>query len=165
MLGQQMLNITVEEKENRVTEMILTTIRPRVLIPAKITAVIVAGLVQAAVFLVPALIWLGTTGYQLSTRSPAPRWGCRDRGRSWCARRVRLAVRRRFRDVHGAAGRDRVGGPDRASSAFGGLVLAMFIPLYVTPLVASEPDSLITRRHLASWTARLLRRCGMRPGR
>jgi hypothetical protein len=28
MLGQQMLNITVEEKENRVTEMILTTIRP-----------------------------------------------------------------------------------------------------------------------------------------
>ena len=32
-----------------------------------------------------------------------------------------------------------------ASSAFGGLVLAMFIPLYVTPLVASEPDSLITQ--------------------
>ena len=35
MLGQQMLNITVEEKENRVTEMILTNLDPRVLIVGK----------------------------------------------------------------------------------------------------------------------------------
>ncbi len=29
MLGQQMLNVTLEEKQNRVSEMILTTMSPR----------------------------------------------------------------------------------------------------------------------------------------
>ena len=48
MLGNQMLNITVEEKENRVTEMILTTLDPRVLIIGKVVAVLLVGLVQLA---------------------------------------------------------------------------------------------------------------------
>lgn len=56
MLGQQMLNITVEEKENRVTEMILTTIDPRVLIVGKVVAVLIVGIVQGLVLLVPALV-------------------------------------------------------------------------------------------------------------
>lgn len=50
MLGNQMLNITVEEKENRVTEMILTTIHPITLIVGKLVAVVIVGLVQGVVF-------------------------------------------------------------------------------------------------------------------
>ncbi|MCL2451318.1 ABC transporter permease [Candidatus Saccharibacteria bacterium] len=58
--GGQMLNAVVEEKENRVSEMILTTIRSRTLIIGKIFAfltliliqvVIILGLVVAAYFL------------------------------------------------------------------------------------------------------------------
>lgn len=58
MLGNQMLNITVEEKENRVTEMILTTIKPSTLILGKIVALFAVGIVQAAVLLVPFVVFL-----------------------------------------------------------------------------------------------------------
>jgi ABC-2 type transport system permease protein len=58
--GGQMMNATVEEKENRVTEMILTTIKARTLIVGKILAfltliliqiVIIIGLVLVAYFM------------------------------------------------------------------------------------------------------------------
>lgn len=72
MLGQQMLNITVEEKENRVTEMILTTINPTVLIVGKVIAVVLVGIVQAVVLLTPVLIWalLPTSSLPTSTLPP-----------------------------------------------------------------------------------------------
>jgi ABC-2 type transport system permease protein len=53
MLSNTMLNVTLEEKENRVAEMILTTIPPTNLLVGKILAVAVEGLVQMLVFLVP----------------------------------------------------------------------------------------------------------------
>jgi ABC-2 type transport system permease protein len=53
LLGNQMLASTLEEKENRVTEMILTTINPTSLILGKIVSLFVAGLVQIVVFAVP----------------------------------------------------------------------------------------------------------------
>ncbi|MBH1980129.1 ABC transporter permease [Candidatus Saccharibacteria bacterium] len=56
MLGNNLLNSTVEEKENRVTEMILTTLNPTVLIVGKLLATFLAGLVQAAVMITPAII-------------------------------------------------------------------------------------------------------------
>nr|NLI49426.1 ABC transporter permease [Propionibacterium sp.] len=56
MLGNQMLQITVEEKENRVTEMILTTIHPTTLIVGKVAALLVVGVVQALVLTGPALL-------------------------------------------------------------------------------------------------------------
>lgn len=58
MLGNQLLTITMEEKENRVTEMVLTTIRPTPLIVGKIIAVAVLGLVQAMVFAAPGAVGL-----------------------------------------------------------------------------------------------------------
>lgn len=63
MLGSNLLNSTVEEKENRVTEMILTTLNPTTLIVGKIVATFMAGLVQAVVIAVPivaAYILLGS---------------------------------------------------------------------------------------------------------
>ena len=142
MLGQQMLNIGGRG------EMILTTIRPRVLILAKITAVIVAGLVQAAVFLVPALIWLGTTGGQLATSESSTPLGLSeivvDPGSLALSALLFVGGFGMFTALLVVIGSVAPTVKD-ASSAFGGLVLAMFIPLYVTPLVASEPDSLITQ--------------------
>ncbi|WP_298591399.1 ABC transporter permease [uncultured Kocuria sp.] len=51
MLSNQMLNSTLEEKENRVTEMILTTVNPTTLVMGKILAVFAVGAVQILVVL------------------------------------------------------------------------------------------------------------------
>ena len=53
LLGQQMLAATLEEKENRVTEMILTTIEARSLIIGKILSLFAVGVVQMLVFALP----------------------------------------------------------------------------------------------------------------
>ncbi len=54
--GNQMLNATTEEKENRVIEMILTTIETRALIVGKIFSLIVLGFVQMLIVLTPVVI-------------------------------------------------------------------------------------------------------------
>jgi ABC-2 type transport system permease protein len=56
LLAGQMLNSTLEEKENRVTEMILTTLKPTTLITGKVIALFMVGLVQMIVFTSPILI-------------------------------------------------------------------------------------------------------------
>lgn len=56
MLGNNLLNSTIEEKENRVTEMILTTINPTNLIMGKMIATFLAGIVQAIVIITPIVI-------------------------------------------------------------------------------------------------------------
>lgn len=56
MFGNTMLTSTTEEKENRVIEMILTTIRARTLIIGKILSLFVLALVQVAVILTPIVI-------------------------------------------------------------------------------------------------------------
>ena len=54
--GNQMLNSTTEEKENRVIEMILTTIEARTLIVGKIFSLIVLGFLQMFIVLIPVAI-------------------------------------------------------------------------------------------------------------
>lgn len=54
--GNQMLNATIEEKENRVIEMILTTINAKALIIGKIFSLIVLGFLQIIVVMVPLVI-------------------------------------------------------------------------------------------------------------
>lgn len=56
MFGNQMLTSTTEEKENRVIEMVLTTVKARVLIMGKILSLVTLALIQAFVFLLPVLI-------------------------------------------------------------------------------------------------------------
>ena len=53
MFGNQMLNSTIEEKENRVIEMILTTIEARTLIIGKIISLIVLAFIQIIAILIP----------------------------------------------------------------------------------------------------------------
>jgi len=56
MFGNQMLTSTTEEKENRVIEMILTTIQARTLIIGKILSLLLLALVQMLVILIPTII-------------------------------------------------------------------------------------------------------------
>ncbi len=60
MFGNQMLTSTTEEKENRVIEMILTTVKARTLIIGKVLSLISLAVVQAFIFLAPVI-----TGYLL----------------------------------------------------------------------------------------------------
>lgn len=54
--GSQMLSSTTEEKENRVIEMILTTIQARTLIVGKIFALIFLGFAQMLIIMAPVLV-------------------------------------------------------------------------------------------------------------
>jgi len=56
LMGNQMLSATVEEKENRVTEMILTTIKAKTLLVGKVISLFVIGFVQMLVFAIPIAI-------------------------------------------------------------------------------------------------------------
>lgn len=55
-MGNQMLNSTLEEKENRVTEMILTTINPNNLLIGKVISLFTIGIIQIVVFAVPFVV-------------------------------------------------------------------------------------------------------------
>ena len=56
--GNRMLMTVVEEKENRVSEMILTAVSSKHLIIGKILALLVLGLIQIAALLVPLVIFM-----------------------------------------------------------------------------------------------------------
>ena len=56
MLGNQMLASTTEEKENRVTEMLLTSLQSKTLIIGKIIALVLLGFIQIAAILVPIIL-------------------------------------------------------------------------------------------------------------
>lgn len=56
MFGGQAVASTTEEKENRVIEMLLTTVKARTVIVGKIIALIVLAIIQAIVLIVPALV-------------------------------------------------------------------------------------------------------------
>lgn len=55
LLGNQMLASTTEEKENRVTEMLLTSLSSRALIVGKIISLVILGFVQIVTILVPVI--------------------------------------------------------------------------------------------------------------
>ncbi len=56
LFGNRFLMATVEEKENRISEMILTTVSAKHLIVGKIIAMLALGVVQIVTFVVPVLI-------------------------------------------------------------------------------------------------------------
>ncbi len=54
LLATRMVTVVVEEKENRISEMILTTVTAGDLIRGKVVAMLLVGFVQVGVFIVPA---------------------------------------------------------------------------------------------------------------
>lgn len=157
MLGNQMLNITVEEKENRVTEMILTTIHPTTLILGKIAALLVVGVVQALVLLGPALA-LPTLMQGLA---PGGFGGAGASGGALLPSAEELTAA--FDPVRGALGAAFFVGSfllftgmlisigaimptaKDAGSAFGAVILALFLPFYAVGLIIAEPHGVVSQ--------------------
>ncbi|MEP7204987.1 MAG: ABC transporter permease [Candidatus Saccharibacteria bacterium] len=69
MFGGQMLTSTTEEKENRVIEMILTTVKARTLIIGKILSLVMLAFIQMLVILVPIIFIYLSFGSQLTLPS------------------------------------------------------------------------------------------------
>ena len=144
MLSNQMLNSTLEEKENRVTEMILTTVNPTTLVVGKILAVFAVGAVQILVSLAPVGIGyvffrdrLAIPDLDLSTLRL-------DLGTMVVAVLLLAGGFVLFTGVLVAIGAIMPTAKD-AGVIFGPLIFAMFIPFYAISLIISDPDALIVQ--------------------
>lgn len=144
MFGNQMLVSTTEEKENRVIEMILTTIEARTLIIGKILSLIVLAGIQVAIILVPIIAGYLLLRDQLSlpdidlTQIPLNpmRIGI---GAAIFALSFLL-----FTGLLVAIGAA-VPTAKEAGSFFGVIVVLIFGPLYAVTLFISQPDSVLVK--------------------
>ena len=142
--GNQMLTSTTEEKENRVIEMILTTIEARTLIIGKIISLVLLALLQAAVILLPALV-----GYLLlHNHLNLPAIDLSSLPVNWPRIGVGFAIFALgfvmftgFLVLIGAS----VPTAKEAGQFFGMVMLLIFGPLYAASLFVSAPDSGIVR--------------------
>lgn len=143
MLGNQMLNVTMEEKENRVTEMILTTIKPTTLIAGKVCALVVVGLVQAAVFLLPVVfaLTIGRDTLQIPQFSLSEL--VLDPGRMVAGALLFVAGFILFTGLLVAIGAVMPTAQD-AGGAFAVVIIAMFVPFYAIQLVFADPRGLVS---------------------
>lgn len=144
LLSNQMLNSTLEEKENRVTEMILTTVDPTVLVIGKILAVFAVGAVQILVFSIPAIVGfiffrdrISVPGVDLAALRLDP-------GTMIVGVLLLISGFILFTGVLVALGAVVPTAKD-AGVIFGPLVFSLFIPLYITSLIISEPEALIVQ--------------------
>ncbi len=142
--GNQMLTSTTEEKENRVIEMILTTIEARTLIIGKIISLIILAAIQGAIILLPALL-----GYLLFhdklhlpfvdlTTLPV-NWGRIGLGAAIFAASFML-----FTGLLVAVG-SAVPTAKEAGQFFGIVMMLIFGPLYAVSLFVSSPDNSLVR--------------------
>ncbi len=144
LLSNQMLNSTLEEKENRVTEMILTTLNPTTLIIGKVIALFMVGLVQMLVFLTPVVVGyvffrekLAFPDFDLSTLSFEP-------GAMAVGALLLLGGFTVFTGVLVAIGAVMPTAKD-AGTIFGPLMALIFIPFYTISLIVSDPHSPIVQ--------------------
>ena len=140
LLGNQMLNITVEEKENRVTEMILTTIHPTTLIVGKLIALVGVGLVQAAVLIGPTL--LISPGI-LAAVSPSASVSVNVPGIALAAV-LFLGGFLMFSGLLVSVGAIMPTAKE-AGSAFGAVVITIFLPLYAIGILLADPHGVVSQ--------------------
>ena len=146
-----MMTITLEEKENRITEMILTTIHPTPLIVGKIIGVVLVGIVQMSVVAVPSLLFLSRQGAEVSevlgqgglpTLPPGPLVV-----EAWPVALSALLAFGGFVMFTGllvSIGSVMPTAKD-AAGAFGVVVVAVFLPFYLLMMIVTDPASLGTR--------------------
>jgi ABC-2 type transport system permease protein len=144
LLSNQMLNSTLEEKENRVTEMILTTLNPTTLIIGKVIALFMVGAVQILVFLTPIAVGyaffrdkLAIPDLDLSTLSFEP-------GTMIVGALLLLGGFTVFTGVLVAIGAIMPTAKD-AGTIFGPLMALIFIPFYAISLIISDPRAPIVQ--------------------
>lgn len=144
MFGNQMLTSTTEEKENRVIEMILTTIQARTLIIGKILSLVVLALVQVCAILIPVIVGYLLFREQLAlpnidlTNIPL------DPLRIGIGAAVFVSSFMLFTGLLVAIGAA-VPTAKEASGFFGVVMIFLFGPLYAASLFISAPDSGIVK--------------------
>ncbi len=138
MLGNQVLASTIEEKENRVTEMILTTIRPGAFIGGKIIALTLLGLTQMIVFVLPILagyLWFGQS-------IGLPDLGGLDiqLGQTVTGALILVTGLAMLISLLACLGAAMPSVKD-AGPLFSAVIIALFMPAYVFTLVVSQPSA------------------------
>ncbi|PID33206.1 sodium transporter [Candidatus Saccharibacteria bacterium] len=139
--GGQMLTSTIEEKENRVIEMLLTTIKAEALITGKILSLVILALIQSALILIPIIIIYLAFGSQLQlpdidlTNIPV------NPARVSIGAAIFTFSFLLFTGILVAIGA-MMPTAKEASSWFGVVMIFLFVPLYGASALISYPDSL-----------------------
>ncbi len=144
LLANQMLTVTQEEKENRVTEMILTTVNPNALIGGKIIALFAVGLVQMLCFALPLLI--GYLFFRTSLNLPEFDLASLtfDPAKMIIGALLALGSFSLFTGTLVAIGAVMPTAKD-AGGLMGGLTILMIVPLYGISLILSDPNGFISQ--------------------
>jgi ABC-2 type transport system permease protein len=144
LLGNQMLTSTLDEKENRVTEMILTTINPTNLILGKVISLVLLGLVQMLVFALPFTI--GYVFFRSHLHLPNINLSnlVFDPQRMTIGALILLGGFALFIGTLVALGAAMPTAKD-AGPIFGGLITVIFIPFYIIPLIISDSNAPIVQ--------------------
>ena len=142
MFSNQMLTSTTEEKENRVIEMLLTTVKARTLIVGKILSLVVLAITQIVIIIVPTLLLylllhdkLGLPGLSAS-------------GIPFDGARIAIAAAifsfsfLLFTGILVGIGAAMPTAKE-ANGFFGVLMIFLFAPLYAVTLFVSAPTSLL----------------------
>ncbi len=144
LLGNRMLTSTTEEKENRVIEMILTSIKARSLIIGKFIALTITGVIQILAILTPIVIgyiWfrskLHIPGVNLSQISFAI-------GPIIVGMVVFMLGYLLFSAILIAIG-SAVPTAKEAGSFFGFTIMAMLVPFYALSAIVTSPNQLIVK--------------------
>lgn len=138
--GNQMLTSTTEEKENRVIEMLLTTIEARTLIIGKILSLIMLAFIQGVIVVLPALL-----GYLLlHDKLALPAFDISslpvDWGRIFVSAAIFIVSFLLFTGLLVAIGAS-VPTAKEAGGFIGLVMMLLFGPLYAASLFISAPDS------------------------
>ena len=149
MLGNQMLNVTLEEKENRVTEMILTTMDPTTLIVGKVLALVGIGVVQGLIVGIPAAIVFSLFSDSVGlpeASAGVPMLGSIpiDFGAVAIGFSLFLLSFLMFTGLLVAIGAVMPSAKE-AGNTFGMVVMSMFIPLYAASLLVSDPHGTVSQ--------------------
>lgn len=142
--GNQMLVSTTEEKENRVIEMILTTIQARTLIIGKIISLVCLAIIQGVVIMLPALI--GYLFFHSALNLPFVDLTSLpiDPGRILLSFALFGASFMMFTGLLVTVG-SAVPTAKEAGQFFGIVMMLIFGPLYAASLFVSAPESTLVR--------------------
>ncbi|PYI67875.1 sodium transporter [Arthrobacter livingstonensis] len=144
LLANQMLASTLEEKENRVTEMILTTLNPTTLVVGKVISLFLVGALQAVVFAAPMVIGYVFFHDQLAM----PNFDLSNLQFQFWPMLVGALLFVGgfilFTGVLVGIGAVMPTAKD-ASAVFAPVMIMMFIPFYIVSMVVSDPGNLIVQ--------------------
>lgn len=144
LLANQMIASTLEEKENRVTEMILTTLNPTTLIIGKVISVFMVGLVQVLVFVVPVVLGYVFFRENLSMPELDLSHLTLEPGPMTIGALLLLGGFILFTGTLVAIGAV-VPTVKEAGNIYGPMIAVIFVPFYIVSLIVSDPEAPIVQ--------------------